>query len=258
MCEQEREWIDRMDDRVCNERRCDTSTTHIRCAICVQRVILLYSLISIVQTLFRTGNTAHTRLVRLILRHRDAQSQLSSTGYLHKRSNIVRRRRRIRCRYCVRIVDTCTSSESFCSHLYHLSQVYISDPRQRTYHGLPTNVRQIGSVQSISNNVMHFIVDKHEETAIIDTIMFCTGYRYSYPFMRNIELDVANKHVRPLYQHMVHIDYPNSLFFIGINFTVVPFPYFDTQCKYAIALMTGVVDAPSRTEMIDWAANDMT
>jgi hypothetical protein len=108
---------------------------------------------------------------------------------------------------------------------------------------------------------MQFMDQLKIDTANIDTIMFCTGYRYCYPFISRssgIDLNTDDKHVRPLYQHMLHIDYPTRLFFIGINFTVVPFPYFEAQCQYALALLTGSVEPPSRKEMIDWANDEMT
>lgn len=45
-------------------------------------------------------------------------------------------------------------------------------------------------------------------------------------------------YVSPLFADMLHVDYPDSLFFIGLNVTVVPFILFDHQVQLAIALMT--------------------
>lgn len=80
-------------------------------------------------------------------------------------------------------------------------------------------------------------------------VIYCTGYRYAFPFLNEMKILAPNdEHVSPLYMHMVHVDYPDSLFFIGMNLTVLPFILFDIQVKYAMALVEGRSEKPTTEE----------
>lgn len=62
-----------------------------------------------------------------------------------------------------------------------------------------------------------------------DVILFCTGYRYSFPFLdESCKITIDDNHIQPLYKHMIHIDIP-SMCFIGIPFNVCTFQMFDLQ-----------------------------
>lgn len=64
----------------------------------------------------------------------------------------------------------------------------------------------------------------------LDAIVFCTGYQYSFPFLSE-EIRLKNEHGRltPLYKHMMHIDYPGQLFFVGLPKLICPALVFDYQ-----------------------------
>lgn len=50
-----------------------------------------------------------------------------------------------------------------------------------------------------------------------DAIIFCTGYLYSFPFLsKEFQLRNENERLMPLFLHMIHIDYPKQLFFLGL------------------------------------------
>lgn len=49
---------------------------------------------------------------------------------------------------------------------------------------------------------------------------------------------------------MVHIDHP-TLFFIGLCFTIAPFPNFNAQILFALSLLTGRSKLPSKEEMLN-------
>lgn len=62
-----------------------------------------------------------------------------------------------------------------------------------------------------------------------DTIIYCTGYRYSFPFLHeSCGVTVDDNHIQPLYKHMIHIERP-TMCFIGIPFNVCAFQMFDLQ-----------------------------
>ncbi|KAL3079072.1 hypothetical protein niasHS_014854 [Heterodera schachtii] len=64
-------------------------------------------------------------------------------------------------------------------------------------------------------------------------VLFCTGYHFSFPFfnqqMNSAVVRCDGNFVSPLIGHVVHPNFLNSLFFIGLNLFVVPFPCFDIQ-----------------------------
>lgn len=79
-------------------------------------------------------------------------------------------------------------------------------------------------------------------TPKVDTIIFCTGYDYSFPFVNaqsNLEFSAkaGERRVMPLYQQLWHAQYPN-LAFVGLPHSVVPFPFFELQAEAAYAQWT--------------------
>ena len=73
------------------------------------------------------------------------------------------------------------------------------------------------------------------ETPEVDVIIFCSGYDYQFPFINehsNFDLSVTEgeRRVRPLYEQLWHARYP-SLTFIGLQHSVVPFPFFELQAE---------------------------
>ena len=65
----------------------------------------------------------------------------------------------------------------------------------------------------------------------IDSVIFCSGYDYSFPFINErsgIDLDSSHRRVKPLLDQLWHAKYPN-IAFIGLPHSVVPFPLFELQ-----------------------------
>lgn len=65
--------------------------------------------------------------------------------------------------------------------------------------------------------------------------VFYVGYVYDFPFLSpNCGISVEKgKYIYPLYRHLIHAKFP-SMAFIGIPFTVCPFPQFDIQVNRCI------------------------
>lgn len=116
---------------------------------------------------------------------------------------------------------------------------------------LPANVQQCQ--RTIDADDESLLLADGTRLADFSHVVFCTGYVFSLPFMEASHLNgvsgdfkdrkplvsVPNgDYVSPLFADMLHVDYPDSLFFIGLNVTVVPFILFDHQVQLAIALMT--------------------
>ncbi|KAH1015166.1 hypothetical protein HUJ05_012935 [Dendroctonus ponderosae] len=90
-----------------------------------------------------------------------------------------------------------------------------------------------------------------------NAILFCTGYRYSFPFLHDsCEISIDDNHIQPLYKHMIHIDKP-TMCFIGIPFNVCTFQMFDLQARYYCKYLNGLMSLPSAEEMRVHTQEDM-
>jgi hypothetical protein len=71
------------------------------------------------------------------------------------------------------------------------------------------------------------------EPVAVDTIIFCSGYDYNFPFVNdqsNLELHASQRRVQPLYEQLWHAVYPNVAF-VGLPHSIVPFPLFELQVE---------------------------
>eukprot|EP00536_Pseudo-nitzschia_multiseries_P001379 jgi/Psemu1/180997/e_gw1.18.279.1 len=104
-----------------------------------------------------------------------------------------------------------------------------------------------------------------KETPEVDTIIFCSGYDYQFPFIderSNLDLSVVpgERRVKPLYEQLWHAQYP-SLAFIGLQHSVVPFPFFEVQAEAVASQIVGDSSSKSWTlpplgERIECAEKD--
>lgn len=89
-------------------------------------------------------------------------------------------------------------------------------------------------------------VDGSEEA--IDEIIFCTGYKVSFPFFSSEVIDTRDNQV-PLYRQVVHFDLPH-LYFIGL---VQPLgaimPLAEVQSEWVARLLSGECALPDRQAM---------
>lgn len=93
----------------------------------------------------------------------------------------------------------------------------------------------------------------------IDEFMYCTGYRYEFPFLNGDIVEVEDNRVYALYRDIVPPRHP-TLAFIGIPFLVVPFPLFEMQSKWFAHAVSGKLELPAPRLMldeIDRSINDM-
>mmetsp|Transcript_14585 Transcript_14585/g.20612 ORF Transcript_14585/g.20612 Transcript_14585/m.20612 type:complete len:515 (-) Transcript_14585:412-1956(-) len=94
----------------------------------------------------------------------------------------------------------------------------------------------------------------------VDTIVFCSGYDYSFPFINDQScLDIQNvpgeRRVKPLYEQLWHAKYPN-LAFVGLPHSVVPFPCFELQMEAIVSQYKGKCNLPSKEERMVAAEKD--
>lgn len=128
---------------------------------------------------------------------------------------------------------------------FHAKYVYLSDttcPRKqqdRDQQRVMGNVEWVPTTVEVLEDGSIQFDDEDVAKPRVDTIIFCTGYDYSFPFINdqsNLDLDCVpgERRVKPLYEQFLHARYPNVAF-IGLPHSVVPFPLFELQVEAALA-----------------------
>ncbi|KAL3589094.1 monooxygenase [Fusarium poae] len=95
--------------------------------------------------------------------------------------------------------------------------------------------------------------DGRRETDV-DAIVFCTGFPYSYPFLRDLDhkLITTGRGVHGLYQHVFHIRHP-TLVFPGLNMKAAPWPLAESQAALFAAVWSNNIKLPSQAFMEAWS-----
>lgn len=94
------------------------------------------------------------------------------------------------------------------------------------------------------------------ETGNYDAAIFCTGYKYSLPFLEKFSnaaefplIDSEGRQVHNLYKDIFYIGDP-TLAFVGLNTHVVPMPIAEAQSSVIGRVWSGNLKLPSKAEMM--------
>ncbi|OBA17995.1 FAD/NAD(P)-binding domain-containing protein [Metschnikowia bicuspidata var. bicuspidata NRRL YB-4993] len=83
----------------------------------------------------------------------------------------------------------------------------------------------------------------------IDRIVFCTGFLYTFPFLRNYSAEITNGvSVKSLYKQTFYVDDP-TLLFIGLTKMNSPLPISESQAAVVARVLSGRILLPSVEEM---------
>ena len=87
----------------------------------------------------------------------------------------------------------------------------------------------------------------------VDTVLYCTGYFYSFPFISSLDppLITTGERVENLYQHLFYRPNP-SIAFPGLNQKIIPFPFAEAQGAVIARAFSGRLPLPSESEMKAW------
>ncbi|CAL5441816.1 unnamed protein product [Camellia sinensis] len=111
------------------------------------------------------------------------------------------------------------------------------------------NLHLCPQVESLQEDGRVLFVDGSWVTA--DTIIYCTGYSYSFPFLDTKGIvAVDDDRVGPLYEHTFPPLLAPSLSFVGIPRKLIGFPFFESQAKWIAQLLSGKRALPSRDAMM--------
>ncbi|XP_034673602.1 flavin-containing monooxygenase FMO GS-OX-like 9 [Vitis riparia] len=84
-----------------------------------------------------------------------------------------------------------------------------------------------------------------------DTIIYCTGYSYAFPFLDTKGIvGVDDDRVGPLYEHTFPPSLAPSLSFVGIPRKLIGFPFFESQAIWIAQLLSGKRTLPSFHDMM--------
>ena len=100
------------------------------------------------------------------------------------------------------------------------------------------------------------IVFTDGSTAVDDTILWCTGFLYDYPFLSDTldsfgMLSENKRSVPGLYKQLFSIRDP-TITFLGLPFAVVPFPLFNLQAIWMASVWSGARALPSVVDQRGW------
>lgn len=111
----------------------------------------------------------------------------------------------------------------------------------------PANVIQVPDVARINEKNVEFADGTVQS---IDLILYCTGYRYGFPFLHDAcGIEIDDNWVKPLYKHVLNINHP-TMAFIGIPYYVCTTLMFDLQARFVMRYYSGSKALPTREEML--------
>lgn len=118
----------------------------------------------------------------------------------------------------------------------------------------PDNVIHKPDVSLIRESQVQFV---DGTVATVDAIIYCTGYKYSFPFLDEtcgIRLE-ENRYVSPTYKGFINIAEPTMCFMCLQQQTII-FLLVDTQAHVFAKILAGQIRLPSKIEMLKYLSND--
>ncbi|CAG8001919.1 unnamed protein product [Penicillium olsonii] len=92
----------------------------------------------------------------------------------------------------------------------------------------------------------------------VDSIVFCTGYFYSYPFLSSLKPQVVTHGWRTMnvYQQLFYIENP-TLVFPVLSQRVIPFPMAENQAALFSRVWSGRLALPPKQDMKAWESAEI-
>ncbi len=87
----------------------------------------------------------------------------------------------------------------------------------------------------------------------VDSVVFCTGYLFSYPFLTSLNPPVISdgSRVEHVYQHIFYMHQP-TLAFVALPMKVIPFPLSESQAAIIARVWANRLQLPSLEAMQEW------
>jgi len=118
------------------------------------------------------------------------------------------------------------------------------------------NIQSVSQISQLDaeNKTVHFSDGRVERD--VDSILFCTGYLYTLPFLRDLLPHPIGDgtHVEHTYRHLFYTPHP-TLSFLALPQKVIPFPLSEAQSSVLARVYSGRLALPSEKEMEAWEEN---
>lgn len=102
-------------------------------------------------------------------------------------------------------------------------------------------------VERFTENEVVFIDGSREK---ITTIIYATGYDFTFPFLSvDCGVSVQDKHIEPLYHHIININRP-TMAFIQLTFFGLTLPLADLQVRFVLKFWKREKMLPSKDQML--------
>ncbi|KAL6906419.1 hypothetical protein ACP4OV_004020 [Aristida adscensionis] len=118
---------------------------------------------------------------------------------------------------------------------------------------------RLGKIEHYKNAWIHPEVDCIQDdgkvifadgsAAAADAILYCTGYRYHFPFIDLEGITIDDNRVGPLYKHVFPPKYAPNLSFLGLTSKTIVFRSLELESKWIAAVLSGRVALPSEEDM---------
>ena len=127
-------------------------------------------------------------------------------------------------------------------------QVYLCHKKSPLETRLPENV--VEKTSGFNKFTTTSVVLDNGEELPVDTVIYCTGFLYKYPFLQDGIIKInANNRVTNLFMNIIQPEY-STLFFLGIKKPVAFFPLSDHQARFVLSVLDGTAKLPTRNEML--------
>jgi cation diffusion facilitator CzcD-associated flavoprotein CzcO len=169
--------------------------------------------------------------------------------------------------------DIAKESAPMARHIYQSSR---DGPFDLPASFLPEGATRVGAIKAFELDASRFNASKDDSKAItgrvvfesgetladIDSVVLCTGYVTSYPFLSHLHRDNIPMHQADhtalvtsegnmnhnLHKDIFYIEDP-SLIFIGVPYHIATFSLFDFQAQAAARVLSGKAQLPSYEQM---------
>ncbi|XP_031624867.1 senecionine N-oxygenase-like [Contarinia nasturtii] len=113
----------------------------------------------------------------------------------------------------------------------------------------PSNVKKADDVKRFTANSVQFI-DGNEEQ--ITCILFCTGYKYSFPFLSvDCGLRLNGKiQMEPLYKEVINVNHP-TMAIVGLSVCILTYLRHDLQANLCLKYWSGEIELPTKQKMLE-------
>ncbi|XP_031632889.1 senecionine N-oxygenase-like [Contarinia nasturtii] len=122
------------------------------------------------------------------------------------------------------------------------TDILLSDDVRQKLYGKNSTFKPV--VRRLTSNGADF-EDGTSQT--FNAVIFATGYRYKFPFLKNAGIKTDDNLVYPLFNQILNVNYP-TMALIGIPY-LASFYSFSMEARFALKFISGELKMPTKDEM---------